>query len=189
MKKVFTVKDIMLIMGLVLTGFLFVACAGKAPGNHNGLNGGGDREAAPLVHQTLDYTENPVDIPNPDRGFYRPEGYVIPVDGGTPGFPDLIATISGTDVSVDSRIVYMEFDLKNFSSNAPLNGKPIGPWSAAGALPPDYGKTQPLTIAALDYVRAALQKVRDSEAVAIVKFNYDGRGHTYVDNNSFVDFP
>jgi hypothetical protein len=26
---------------------------------------------APLVLQTLDYTENPVDIPNPDRGAYR----------------------------------------------------------------------------------------------------------------------
>ena len=75
--------------------------------------------------------------------------------------------------------------LRNFSSNAPLNGKPIGPWSASGSLPPDYGTTQPLTPAALDYVRAALQKVRESEAVAIVKFNYDGRGHTYVDNENF----
>ncbi len=141
---------------------------------------------APLVLQTLDYTENPVDIPNPDRGFYRPQSYVIPVQSEpVPGIPDLWATIAGTSVSVDARIVYMEFDLRNFSSNAPLNGKPIGPWSAAGNLPPDYGKTQALTPAALDYVRAALQRVRESEAVAIVKFNYDGRGHTYVDNGSY----
>jgi hypothetical protein len=77
------------------------------------------------------------------------------------------------------------FDLKNFSSNAPLNGKPIGAWSASGDHKPDYGTTQPLTPAALDYVRTALQKVRESEAVAIVKFNYDGRGHTYVDNEKF----
>ncbi|NQV49583.1 MAG: DUF4832 domain-containing protein [Candidatus Marinimicrobia bacterium] len=182
MKKVFGVKTPMLIVGLVLTTLLCVACVGKTDMI---LKGGQDGDLAPLVLQVLDYTENPVDIPNPDRGFYRPEGYIIPVDGGTPGFPDLGAIISGTDVSVDSRIVYMEFDLKNFSSNAPLNGKPIGPWSADDALPPDYGTTQPLTLAALDYVRAALQRVRDSEAVAIVKFNYDGRGHTYVDNNSY----
>lgn len=138
-----------------------------------------------LVPQNINFTENPVDIPNPDRGFYRPESYVIPVDGGTPGFPDLGTTITGTTAYVNSRIVYMEFDLRNFSSNAPLNGKPIGPWSADGNLPPDYGTTQPLTPASLDYVREALQKVRNSNAVAIVKFSYDGRGHTYVDNGSF----
>ena len=185
MGKVFRVKEIMLIVGLVVTGMLGVACAGKAPGNDNVLRGADDRDAAPLVLQALDYKENPVDIPNPDRGFYRPESYVIPVESGTPGFPDLATIISGTTVFVNARIVYMEFDLKNFSSNAPLNGKPKGPWSADGALSPEYGTTQPLTPAALDYVRAALQKVRESEAVAIVKFNYDGRGHTYVDNKSF----
>ncbi|MEX0680129.1 MAG: hypothetical protein WD097_02005, partial [Balneolales bacterium] len=98
-----------------------------------------------LVSQALNYTENPVDIPNPDRGFYRPQSYVVPVDSEPePDFPDLTATIAGTSVSVDSRIVYMSFDLKNFSSNAPLNGLPLGPWSADGDLPPDYGTTQPL---------------------------------------------
>src|SRR5665647_2032102 len=186
MKKLFSVNEIRLIVGLVLTGLLCVACAVKAPGNKIVLNGADNRETAPLVLQALDYTENPVDIPNPDRGFYRPQSYVIPVKSEpVPGIPDLSATISGASVSVDSRIVYMEFDLRNFSSNAPLNGKPIGPWSAEGNLPPDYGTTQPLTPAALDYVRAALQKVRESEAVAIVKFNYDGRGHTYVDNENY----
>lgn len=138
-----------------------------------------------LVPQHLNFTEFVGDIPNPDRGFYRPESYVIPVDGGIPSFPELKAIISGTKVSVDARIVYMEFDLKNFSSNAPLNGKPIGPWSADGDVRPDYGTTQPLTPAALDYVRAALQRVRNSEAVAIVKFNYDGRGHTWIANEKF----
>ena len=186
MKKLFRVNEIRLIVGLLLAGLLCVAYAVKAPGNNIVLNGADDREVAPLVLQALDYTENPVDIPNPDRGFYRPQSYVIPVQSEpVPGIPDLSATIAGTSVSVDSRIVYMEFDLRNFSSNAPLNGKPIGPWSAGGNLPPDYGTTQPLTPAALDYVRAALQRVRESEAVAIVKFNYDGRGHTYVDNGSY----
>ncbi|MDD4008356.1 MAG: hypothetical protein PHQ67_00935, partial [Fermentimonas sp.] len=86
---------------------------------------------SPLKQQNLDYTENPIDIPNPDRGFYRPQSYVVPVDSGTlPTIPELKATIAGTDVSVDSRIVYMEFDLRNFSSNAPLNGLPAGRWSS-----------------------------------------------------------
>ena len=162
----------MSVVGLVLTELLFIACAA-------------DRKEAPLVLQALDYTENPVDISNPDRGFYRPESYVIPVDDGTPNFPDLATTISGTNVAVKADIVYMEFDLKNFSSNAPLNGKPLGAWSAAGSRKPDYGTTRPLTSAALNYVRAALQKVRESEAVAIVKFNYDGRGHTWIANEKF----
>lgn len=141
-----------------------------------------------LVPQALNYTENPVDIPNPDRGFYRPQSYVIPVDSGTPGFPDLGAVISGTTVFVNASIVYMEFDLRNFSSNAPLNGMPLGPWSAEGALPPDYGTTQPLTPAALDYVRTALQRVRKSQAVAIVKFSYDGRGYTYNNRDGYDQF-
>ena len=185
MKKVFRGNEIRLIVGLVLAGLLCVACAVKAPKKDIVLNGADNREEAPLVLQALDYTENPVDIRNPDRGFYIAGEYVIPVDSGTPGLPDLRTSIRGTTVFVDAGIVYMEFDLRNFSSNAPLNGKPIGPWSAVGSLPPDYGTTQPLTPAALNYVRAALQKVRESEAVAIVKFNYDGQGHTYVDNESY----
>jgi hypothetical protein len=114
----------------------------------------GCQQQSPLVLQALDYTENPIDLPNPDRGFYRPQSYVIPVESElVPSIPNLSATITGTSVSVDSRIVYMEFDLRNFSSNAPLNGKPIGPWSDDGNLPPDYGTTQPLTPAALDYLK------------------------------------
>lgn len=185
MKKKFRVNKVTLIVGLVFTCLLCVAWVGKDPGNDIILNGTDDGKAAPLVLQALNYTENPVDIPNPDRGFYRPDIYVIPVDSGTPKILDLVTIITGTTVFVNSRIVYMEFSLKNFSSNAPLNGKPIGPWSNDNDLPPDYGTTQPLTCAALDYVRAAIQKVRDSEAVAIVKFNYDGRGHTYADRNGF----
>ena len=175
MKKVFSVNEIMLIVGLVLTGLLCVAYAD-------------DKKAAPLVLQALDYTENPVDIPNPDRGFYRPQSYVIPVESGTPGLPDLATIISGTTVFVNARIVYMDFDLRNFSSNAPLTGMPIGAWSAEGALPPDYGTTRPLTPAALDYVRAALQRIRESQAVAIVKFNYDGRGFTYNNRGGYNQF-
>ncbi len=144
---------------------------------------------SPLVLQALNYMENPVDIPNPDRGFYRPQSYIVPVESAPePDIPNLSATIAGTSVTVDSRIVYMEFDLRNFSSNAPLTGLPLGPWSADGAPPPDYGITQPLTPAALDYVRAALQRVRESEAVAIVKFSYDGRGFTYNNRGGYDQF-
>jgi hypothetical protein len=144
---------------------------------------------SPLVHQQLNYTENAVDIPNPDRGFYRPQSFVVPVNEMVePTIPDLKATIVGTSVEVDSRIVYMEFDLKNFSSNAPLTGLPLGEWSEPGAVAPEYGKTQPLTETALDYVRAALRQVRDSEAVAIVKFSYDGRGYTYHNRGGYDMF-
>jgi hypothetical protein len=142
-----------------------------------------------LVPQNIDFTEFVGDIPNPDRGFYRPQSYVIPVESEpVPSIPNLSVTIAGTSVSVDSRIVYMEFDLRNFSSNAPLTGMPVGPWSADGALPPDYGTTRPLTPAALEYVRAALQRVRESEAVAIVKFNYDGQGFTYNNRGGYDQF-
>lgn len=70
----------------------------------------------------------------------------------------------------------------------PLNGLPLGEWSAPGAVAPEYGKTQTLTPAALDYVREALQRLRDSEAVGIVKFSYDGRGYAY-NNRSGYDLP
>lgn len=174
----------MLIGSLAFAKMSYVTFAGAVAGKDDVLDTVIVKEA-PLVKQALNYTENPVDIPNPDRGFYRPEAYVIPVDKGTPGIPDLATTISGTKVAVKAGIVYMEFDLKNFSSNAPLNGKPIGAWSAPGSKKPDYGTTRPLTPAALDYVRAALQKVRESDAVAIVKFNYDGQGHTWIANEKF----
>ena len=143
-------------------------------------------QQSPLVLQTLEYTESPVDVPNPDRGFYRPQSFVIPVDSEpVPMITDLSATIAGTTVPVDARIVYMEIDLRNFSSNAPLNGMPVGPW---GGTQPDYGVTQPLTPAALDYVRSALQQIRESEAVAIVKFSYDGRGLTYNNRGGYDQF-
>jgi hypothetical protein len=124
--------EIRLIVGLMLAGLLCVAYAVKAPGNDIVWNGADKRETAPLVLQALDYTENTVDIRNPDRGFYIAGEYVVPVDSGTPGLPDLRTIIRGTTVFVDAGIIYMEFDLRNCSSNAPLNGKPIGPWSAGG---------------------------------------------------------
>ena len=58
MKKALRANEIKLIVGLALTGLFCVACAA-------------DRKVAPLVLQELNYSENPVDISNPDRGAYR----------------------------------------------------------------------------------------------------------------------
>ena len=139
---------------------------------------------SPLVLQPLDYTENPIDIPNPDRGFYITRSYIVPVESELePDFSDLSINISGTTVPVDCRIVYMSIDLKNFSSNAPLHQMPAGPWG--GTRLPDYGTTQPLTPDAIDYVRSAFQQIRESEAVAMVKFNYDGFGNTYINRGEY----
>jgi hypothetical protein len=71
MKKLFCVNKILFMISLVLTGLLCVAYPAKAAGNDLVLNSANDNEEAPLVLQALDYTENPVDIPNPDRGAYR----------------------------------------------------------------------------------------------------------------------
>src|SRR4028118_508292 len=98
MTKLSGVHEIKLIVGLALTGLLCAAYAVKDSGKDILLKGAGDRKAAPLVLQALDYTENPVDIPNPDRGFYRgrwqsaetPFGHTpevdhrVPVDANSP---------------------------------------------------------------------------------------------------------
>ncbi|MDT0678559.1 DUF4832 domain-containing protein [Autumnicola musiva] len=178
MEIIFKRNSALLIAGLVLICFF---CAGQATE--------GDDRVGLLVLQDLDYTENPIDIPNPDRGFYRPQEYVVPVDAKeTPDLPELGSTITGTTVFVNARIIYMSFDLKNFSSNAPLNRLPKGPWSEDENVEPDYGTTQALTPAALDYVRAALQRLRESKAVALVKFSYDGRGYTYNNRRGYDEF-
>ena len=189
---------------------------------HGGIPGEGS--SAPLVSQDLDYTENPVDVPNPDRGFYRgrwqradtpfgttPEvDHRVPVDESSVLYhgrqmppvegDDIEETqpyngtnvnpyVGGTGVSALPAISFMGFDLCNFSSNAflsrqagldfdkdPTKGSPE---SFAGRT----GKTQPLTPYALDYIRGLLQKVRDGNSVAFVKFSYDGNGFNYVEGD------
>jgi len=71
MKKIFGVNQIGLIVALAVAGLLCVAYAGKDPGKDMLLETAGDKQEAPLILQVLDYTENAVDIPNPDRGFFR----------------------------------------------------------------------------------------------------------------------
>ena len=139
--------------------------------------------------QKICYKENPTDIPNPDRGFYRAQECIVPVESGShPGTPDLSATIVGTTVSVETRIVYMGFCLRNFSSNSPLDGLPLGPWSKEGDSIPNYGTTMPLTDAALEFIRTALLQIRESQAVCILKFQYDVRGYTYNNRQGYDQF-
>ena len=210
MKKLLRLNIIVLIPALALTSLLGSAYHSKV---------------APLVLQALDYTENPVDIPNPDRGFYRgrwqygetpfgrtPEvDHRVPVDATSPLYhgrqmppiegDDIVETeaynrvnvdpyIGGTGVSALPSISFMGFDLCNFSSNAFLsraNGKDYdadpdkgSPKSFAGRT----GKTQALTPFALDYIRGLLQKVREGNGVAFVKFSYDGNGFSYVEGEN-----
>jgi hypothetical protein len=223
MKKGLEVKKITLMFGLVLASFLLVACVG-------------DRGSAPLVAQALNYSENPIDIPNPDRGPYRgrwqnispnlvneinspfgitPEvDHRVPVDANSVLYhgrqvpnvegDDIEETqfynevnqntdpyVGGTGISALPAISFMCFDLCNFSSNAFLSAKDAFAYEddglfadpASGAT--RTGKTQALTPYALDYMRNLLQKVRDGNGVAFVKFSYDGNGFNYIEPHKY----
>ena len=79
--------------------------------------------AGALKPQGLDYTENPVDVPNPDRGFYRAnDGMVVPVTASGESLNQRINTgaepadVAG--VTVQTRISHIYFDLRQYSGNA-----------------------------------------------------------------------
>jgi len=89
----------------------------------------------------------------------------------------------------------MGFDLCNFSSNAFLSRQSGLDFDADPnkGLPESFagrtGETKALTPYALDYIRGLLQKVRDGNGVAFVKFSYDGNGFNYVEGrNSHLIF-
>jgi hypothetical protein len=170
-----------------------------------GTFGTGGGKSGPLVLQALNYTENPVDIPNPDRGFYRAnDGLVVPVTGLEAGINDTIevgtdpVTIGGGPVSVDTRVSHMYFDLRRFSGNAFLqqhnprysgdygDTTPFETWLKTVVPTTPKGTTQPLTEPALNYIRGILQQVRDGNGVGLVRFNYDGGGYSWVDYDSAV---
>ncbi|MFZ0389076.1 MAG: DUF4832 domain-containing protein [Calditrichia bacterium] len=229
-------NEIILIATVVLTGFLVTASAQQTPADNSFPNRADERKAAPLVLQTLDYTENPVDIPNPGLGPYRgrwqnispdsvnetnspfgitPEvDHRVPVDASSVLYhgrqvppvegDDIEETefyngvnqntkpyIGGTGVSALPSISFMGFDLCNFSSNAFLSAKDAFAYKDDGLFTdPETGaartgKTQPLTEYALDYIRGLLQKVREGNGVAFVKFSYDGNGFSYIEPHKY----
>ncbi|WP_431837106.1 DUF4832 domain-containing protein [Cellulomonas sp. Y8] len=185
------------------------------------------------VAQVLDYTEDPVDVPNPDRGAYRGRwqwvgtrfGATPEVDRRVPRAPrtgsyqgatlvapgvvgvvdgdDLEPTeffdgtdrspryVGGTGVVAEPSVAFLGFDLCEFSSNAFLTragGRAFdAELAAAGGVATQEmfrgrtGRTGPLTSYALDVVRGALQRVRDGEGTALVKFSYDGNGFNFLE--------
>jgi hypothetical protein len=195
MKKVFRMNEILLIIGLLLTGLLCVAFAGEAPGNEIVMNVADDQEAAPLVLQVLDYTENPVDIPNPDRGFVKSNDdhtsdgpLILPVSGkvaisqwtGKPWNMQYKAlTLGGvnpgrpvvtTNVWCEPGVVQFYIDLRNFSSRSRLNN--------TGTI--KYGTTRAITDDALAVLREALLFVREKTNCTVhLRPTYDGMGWSY----------
>lgn len=210
-------------MVLILTSFFYVACVDNS-------------EVSSLVPQLLDFNENPIDIPNPDRGPYRgrwqnlppslvseinspfgitPEvDHRVPVDVNSLLYhgrqvppvegDDIEATefynginqngqpyLGGTGISALPSIAFMGFDLCNFSSNAFLSAKDAfaykkdGLFSDSKTGTPRTGETGPLTKFALDYMRGLLQKVREGNGVAFVKFSYDGNGFNYIEPQKY----
>ena len=148
-----------------------------------------------LVLQPFDYTENPVDIPNPDRGFVKSNDdhtadgpLILPVSGRVPisqwtGAPWVMQygplTLGGvnpgrpvvtTNVWCEPGVVQFYIDLRNFSSRSRLNN--------TGTIM--YGKTQPITDDALAVLREALLFVREKTNCTVhLRPTYDGMGWSY----------
>ena len=194
----------MLILSLLLSNISMVFAEG----------GGVVASESELVPQDLDYTENPVDVPNPDRGYYRPnDGRVVPVTGGTgsalSGSTGWNGTVAGA--TVQTRIVQAYFDLRNYSSNAIITRPSAQRYNASYRAPDgqvgpglayqrhfDYwldnvystwarGESQVITADGLAYIRAAMQSCRDGGTSIIMRFNYDGGGYSWVDVDHPVD--
>ncbi len=180
----FRVNDLRLVVGLLLTGLSWGAYADG-------------RASAPLVLQPLDYTENPVDIPNPDRGFVKSNDdhtsdgpLILPVSGkvaisqwtGQPwemkyqpltlGGVNPDRPVVTTSVRVTPGVVQFYIDLRHFSSRSRLNN--------TGTI--TYGTTQPITADALAVLRDALLLVRDrTNSTVHLRPTYDGMGWSYRD--------
>ncbi len=227
MKRGSNVANLRWITGVMILGLMVYSCSGSD------RSGSDD---APLVSQSLDFTENPIDIPNPDRGPYRgrwqnispasvneinspfgitPEvDHRVPVDAQSVLYhgrqvptvegddieitefyngvnQDAKPYIGGSGVSALPSISFMSFDLCHFSSNAFLSARDAfgfrddGLFTDPSTGASRTGTTQPLTPYALDYIRGLLQKVRDGNGVAFVKFSYDGNGFNYIEPHKY----
>ena len=148
-----------------------------------------------LVLQPLDYTENSVDIPNPDRGFVKSNDdhtadgpLILPVSGRVPisqwtGEPWVMQygplTLGGvnpgrpvvtTNVWCEPGVVQFYIDLRHFSSRSRLNN--------TGTI--TYGTNQPITEDALAVLREALLFVREKTNCTVhLRPTYDGMGWSY----------
>ncbi|MEX2656986.1 MAG: DUF4832 domain-containing protein, partial [Balneolales bacterium] len=177
---------------LKLTG---LAGAGLITGGAFRPNHDTFRESAQLELQPLNYTENPVDIPNPDRGFVKSNDdhtsdgpLVLPVNGKVAisewtGDPWVMQyqplTLGGvnpgrpvvtTNVRCEPGVVQFYIDLRNFSSRSRLNN--------TGTI--TYGTTQPITDDALAVLREALLFVREKTGLTVhLRPTYDGMGWSY----------
>ena len=167
-----------------------------------------------LVEQDLDYTENPTDIPNPDRGFYRAnDGMIVPVTGAGEGTMEVGSQpvdVSETGVIAGTRVSHVYFDLRYYSGNSFLSrgeeydedylapsdveigeGKEyethFAYWLENVVPTWPHGDSIEITEDGLNYIRQRLQEVRDGEGVTLVRFNYDGRGHGWVSTEHPVD--
>ena len=103
----------------------------------------------------------------------------------------LTSYVGGTGISALPAISFMCFDLCNFSSNAFLSAKDAFGYKDDGLFADPVsgatrtGETQPLTSFALNYIRGLLQKVREGNGVAFVKFSYDGNGFNYIEPHKY----
>jgi len=71
MRKSMRLKKSTRFIYFALVMALVISLCAPAAFAESGVSAQANGEASPLVLQNLDYTENPVDIPNPDRGFER----------------------------------------------------------------------------------------------------------------------
>lgn len=163
MKKTLRVNIVVSMGCLLLIGLLYFVFAGRTSGSTIVSNEPDNSEVAPLVLQDLNYTENPVDIPNPDRGFYNPHaGGVVPIAGGTQGGGSLagLTRISGTNTDVEVRISYVSFNLKNFSGYSRVEG---------------VTENAPISADGLAYIRRTMDSIRAQDGVAFMQHNYDNK--------------
>lgn len=149
----------------------------------------------PLVLQLLDYTENPVDIQNPDRGFVKSNDdhtadgpLVLPISGkvaisewtGKPwnmqygpltlGGVNPGRSIVTSNIWCKPGVIQFYIDLRHFSSRSRLNNTD----------PIKHGKTQALTEDALIVLRDALLFVREKTNCTVhLRPTYDGMGWSY----------
>ena len=121
----------------------------------------------PFALQDYDYTEFVGDVPNPDRGYYRPnDGWTVPVTGGlnqsaSPSVGN--TTINGTSVTANARLIHCYFGLQRYTTKYNRSGT--------------VGQDGPITEDGLAYIRNTLQRVREIGGMINPRFTYDPSGN------------